>query len=77
MLDRKILFGLSLVLLSTTYDLSRLYFNAESAESQSSESTSTPLNDRSEHSFEPAADIPAPKIKKHGVPTIKFLFCSS
>ncbi|CAF4547210.1 unnamed protein product [Rotaria socialis] len=41
MIDRKLLLGLSLVLLSTCYDLTRSYFNSASAETKNSESVSS------------------------------------
>ncbi|CAF3310505.1 unnamed protein product [Rotaria socialis] len=75
MIDRKLLLGLSLVLLSTCYDLTRSYFNSASAETKNSESVSSSSfnSDSNDNLHMP----PPPKIKTQGVPTIKFLFCHS
>ncbi|CAF2399493.1 unnamed protein product [Rotaria sp. Silwood2] len=77
MIDRKLLFGLSLVLLSTCYDLTRSYLSSTSLETNTSESTSTSFNSQSEQLYEQSSSIPPPKMKKQGIPTIKFLFCHS
>ncbi|CAF0823426.1 unnamed protein product [Rotaria sordida] len=77
MIDRKLLFGLILVLLSTSYDLTRSYLSSVSTETNTSESTSTSFNSDSEQEYEQSSSIPPPKIKKQAVQTIKFLFCHS
>jgi hypothetical protein len=78
MIDRKILFGLSLVLLSTSYDLTRSYLNSASTEKETVESTSSSSsNKHSEEFYQQSSAIPLPKIKKSTTPTIKFLFCHS
>lgn len=77
MIDRKLLFGLSLVLLSTTYDLTQLYSNNVSAENESGKSTEEYSNRQSDEIYEQTSTIPPPKIKTSTAPTIKFLYCSS
>ncbi|CAF1110343.1 unnamed protein product [Adineta steineri] len=78
MIDRKILFGLSLVLLSTCYDLSKSYLNSQSTETKPTESSSSSYDSHSNDLYEQSSNIPPPKMKKqHNVPTIKFLFCHS
>ncbi|CAF3398496.1 unnamed protein product [Rotaria sp. Silwood1] len=77
MIDRKLLFGLSLVLLSTCYDLTRSYLSSTSTETNTSESTSTSYNSHSKPVYEESSTIPPPKMKKQTIPTIKFLFCHS
>ena len=71
MLDRKILFGLGLVLLATTYDLSRSYLNSSTNETEST------THSHSDDFHQQASTIPPPKMKNSAIPTIKFAFCSS
>ncbi len=77
MIDRKILFGLGLVLLATSYDLTQSYFNAASNEAGTEKSTSEFSNRHSDEFSTQSSTIPPPKMKRSTVPTIKFLFCSS
>ena len=78
MIDRKLLFGLSLVLLSTTYDLTQLYSSNASVEGEPGKSPSSAYADRpSDDIDEQISTIPPPKIKTSAIPTIKFLFCIS
>jgi len=77
MIDRKILFGLGLVLLSTSYDLTQFYFNAASNEGENAKSASALPKSHSDESYEQASTIPPPKMKMSTVPTIKFVFCTS
>lgn len=77
MIDRKILFGLSLVLLSTSYDLTRSYLSSVSSDTETTKSTSPSSNEHSSEFYQESSTIPPPKMKKSGLPTIKFLFCSS
>jgi hypothetical protein len=76
MMDRKLLFGLSLVLISTCYDLTRSYLNSATSETKSTESSSS-FNSHSDDLYGQSSTIPPPKMKKQTVPTIQFLFCSS
>jgi len=77
MIDRKLLFGLCLVLLSTSYDLTRSYLNSTSTEKETAEFIASSSNKHSEEFYQQSSEIPPPKIKKSTIPTIKFLFCSS
>ncbi|CAF1267022.1 unnamed protein product [Adineta ricciae] len=72
MIERKILFGLGLVLLWTCYDLTQIYLTPSTSESKSTESTSSTFDSHSDASYEQSSNIPAPKIKNHGVQTIKY-----
>ncbi|CAF2766205.1 unnamed protein product [Rotaria sp. Silwood2] len=65
MIDQKLLFSLSIVLLLTCYDLNRSYVNQSSTKEKS---TST-NNDIS--------SIPPPKMKMQMLPIIKFRYCHS
>jgi hypothetical protein len=76
MMDRKLLLGLSLVLISTCYDLTRSYLNSATSETKSTESSSS-FYSHSDDLYEQSSTIPPPKMKKQTVPTIQFLFCSS
>jgi hypothetical protein len=77
MIDRKILFGLSVVLLATCYDLTRSYLNSASTETKSDESTSSSTHEHSNNLYDSPSVVPPPKMKKQTTQAIKFLYCNS
>jgi len=76
MIDRTILFGIGLVLLATSYDLTRTYLT--STTSTENESMNSNSQSHSDDIYEQqTSTIPPPKIKNQALPTIKFLYCTS
>ena len=77
MIDRKVLFGLILVLISTSYDLTRTYLNSASNETPTTDGSSSFKSHSEDELYEQPSTIPPPKITKHSIPTLKFLYCHS
>ena len=73
MLDRKLLFSVSIVLLLTCYDLNRSYINQTLTKTNP---TSTE-NDISGNQQDEISSVPPPKMKMQQVPIIKFRYCHS
>jgi hypothetical protein len=75
MFDRKLLVGISTVLILTCYDLSRSYTSQNSMKTNPTSSSMD--NNYSENEHEDISSIPTPKMKMQMGTIIKFRYCFS